>query len=349
MDAPISKNAAKRAAKYAAKQEAKRKKRGSSDWEPPATDLLPPVNKRAAGCCRFKVILSYRGSGFHGWAPQHPPGQAPLRTVGDIVEQAFRTVLGQRVRVHPAGRTDAGVSAKGMVCQFDAETAEGPNDMMPRLNAQLPADCRVLQVHRVAADFEAMGCLWKRYAYTIPASSAEVLHEFCYRVLQSSGKRSPSDVVQTVQPIDLDRVRTAAQVLVGRNDFAAFQSKGGRKSTVRTLHSCTVEYVDAESGRQLRIAVEGDGFLYNMVRILSGTLLEAGCGLRNVEETAQLVAPKDVDVAQLSDVPPEDGETCPTEDSALATLATRALSGPTLPAENLCLEHVEYDTPWRLK
>ena len=72
---------------------------------PPPTDLLPGVDKHARDCRRFKVLLQYDGAGFHGWLPQHPPGQEPLRTVGGAVEVAFRTALQQRVRVCPAGRT----------------------------------------------------------------------------------------------------------------------------------------------------------------------------------------------------------------------------------------------------
>lgn len=118
----MSKNAVKRAAKAARRAEAKRLKRGNAcSWEPPATDLLPTVNKRAPGCRRYKATVSYNGADFHGWAPQHPPGKAPLRTVGSVMEGGFRAAIGQRVRVHPAGRTDSGVSAIGQVCQFDAE------------------------------------------------------------------------------------------------------------------------------------------------------------------------------------------------------------------------------------
>lgn len=135
--------------------------------------------------------------------------------------------------------------------------------------------------------------------------------------------------------LDLDRMRASAAVLVGRHDFAAFQSKGGRKSTVRTLHSCEVSWAD---GKGLRIEVNGDGFLYNMVRILCGTLLEAGCGLRTVGETAQLVAPG----GGMASAADEDSDL----DAELVTAATRVLAGPTLPAEHLCLEHVEFDTPW---
>ena len=110
-----SKNAAKREAKLAARREAKRLRRGGV--APPETDLLPHVDKRSAGCHRYKVLLWYDGKGFKGWMPQCPPGVAPLRTVGSVVEQAFRLALGTKVRVHPSGRTDSGVTASGQVVQ----------------------------------------------------------------------------------------------------------------------------------------------------------------------------------------------------------------------------------------
>eukprot|EP00729_Bicosta_minor_P004877 gene4877-31490_t len=369
----MSKNAVKRAAKAARRAEAKRLKRGNAcSWEPPATDLLPTVNKRAPGCRRYKATVSYNGADFHGWAPQHPPGKAPLRTVGSVMEGGFRAAIGQRVRVHPAGRTDSGVSAIGQVCQFDAEGyGDGPADLAElcqRINAELPSDCRVLKLEHATPNFAAMGNLWKRYAYTVPggpndtAETPAELLRFCQRVLQQQGCRSRTiaggssrveegcvvaeggEEVAPAPPsrdqnqnlnLDLDRMRASAAVLVGRHDFAAFQSKGGRKSTVRTLHSCEVSWAD---GKGLRIEVNGDGFLYNMVRILCGTLLEAGCGLRTVGETAQLVAPG----GGMASAADEDSDL----DAELVTAATRVLAGPTLPAEHLCLEHVEFDTPW---
>lgn len=248
---------------------------------------------------------------------------------------------------------------------------DGPADLAElcqRINAELPSDCRVLKLEHATPNFAAMGNLWKRYAYTVPggpndtAETPAELLRFCQRVLQQQGCRSRTiaggssrveegcvvaeggEEVAPAPPsrdqnqnlnLDLDRMRASAAVLVGRHDFAAFQSKGGRKSTVRTLHSCEVSWAD---GKGLRIEVIGDGFLYNMVRILCGTLLEAGCGLRTVGETAQLVAPG----GGMASAADEDSDL----DAELVTAATRVLAGPTLPAEHLCLEHVEFDTPW---
>ena len=369
----ISKSASKRALKAQARQDAKMKKRRGAGWEPAPTDLLPSVNKRGKGCRRFKVVLSYEGAGFHGWMQQFPPGQAPLRTIEGVVQTSFRQAIGQRVRVHPAGRTDAGVNATGQVCQFDAETTEDTQPMAQRINEHLPPDCRVRSIEHVPQSFTAMGCLWKRYVYTIPAGTQSALVSFCRRSLQQQHGHNPEGVrdgdtrISDDLAVDVPRMNAAAAILTGRHDFAAFQSKGGRKNTVRTLYNCTVCRVGvgaepdaseehADTGR-LRLVFEGDGFLYNMVRILSGTLLEVGCGLRTLEQTAALVAPLDPAAVAAAPgatsakaVPSGESEdataTRAAADAALATVAIRGMSGPTLAAECLCLEHVEYEQQW---
>lgn len=258
----ISKNAAKKAAKRAAREALKASKRGGAP--PPPTDLLPLVNKHAKDCRRYKVLLSYDGAGFHGWLQQHPPGQAPLRTVGGVVEVAFRTALQQKVRVCPAGRTDAGVSASGQVCQFDAVVADAasPDALTPRLNAALPPDVRVRSCRVVASDFAAMGNLWKRYVYTCQgedisiapeisnlqdgaaaaaaeqpesASRKEALLAFCRKTLQNDPRAA------AVTEINLAAMQLAATELEGQHDFASFQSKGGRQTTVRTIHRLKIE------------------------------------------------------------------------------------------------------------
>lgn len=132
----ISKNATKRAAKRAARAAAKLMKSGHP---PLATDLLPLVDKRSPACKRFRVLLRYDGTQYHGWQQQNPPGKEPLRTVAGVCETAFRTVLEQRVRVHPSGRTDAGVSAERQVCQFDAVTNLTAAELPQLLNAKVSA------------------------------------------------------------------------------------------------------------------------------------------------------------------------------------------------------------------
>mmetsp|Transcript_31027 Transcript_31027/g.101614 ORF Transcript_31027/g.101614 Transcript_31027/m.101614 type:complete len:133 (-) Transcript_31027:234-632(-) len=109
-------------------------------------------------------------------------------------------------------------------------------------------------------------------------------------------------------------MRRAGALLEGRRDFASFQSKGGRSTTVRTLHRCDVRWCEGEG---LAITLEGDGFLYNMARIVAGTLLQVGVGCRSASSVEQVLAAAD-----------------------------RVAAGPTAPAAGLCLEHVEYERPW---
>ena len=159
-----------------------------------------------------------------------------------------------------------------------------------------------------------------RYVYTIPGAA---LVAFCRKSLQ--GREGGTSVGAP----DVPAMAAAAASLVGTRDFAALQSKGGRSTTVRTLYRCDV--TGGAGGASLRVTAEGDGFLYNMMRILVGTLLEVGCGLRTLEET-QMLAPL------------APAERAATEQEPLRP--TRAMAGPTLPPFGLTLEHVEYDAVW---
>ncbi|CAE8735435.1 unnamed protein product [Polarella glacialis] len=151
---------------------------------------------------------------------------------------------------------------------------------------------------------------WKRYVYRIPLcgdQGIDVLRSFCETATQVVGAGS-SD-----RPLDITQMQAAAALLLGSHDFAGFQSRGGRQSTVRTLHRCEV----LEEFPSVAIVMEADGFLMHMCRILSGTLLEVGAGLRRPEQVLRIF---------------ESGN--------------RSEAGPTLAAAGLCLEHVEHETEW---
>ena len=243
------------------------------------------------------MLLTYDGRLLHGWQKQHPPGQAPLRTVEGVLEECLRPLVAQRIKFFPAGRTDAGVSATGQVVQFMAILAD---DTLPQLadrfNKALPQEVRCLDVGAAPKGFEVTACKWKRYIYTItPADATNA-------VLNAGGCGA----------LDVGAMRAAAGRLLGTHDFASFQSKGGRVTTTRTLYRCDV---DAEPQADLlRFTLEGDGFLYNMVRIVVGTILEVG--LRERE---------------------------PTSVDAVLQAADRSSAGPTMPAAGLTLDHVEYE------
>ena len=253
------------------------------------------VNKRDPMCTRYRMLLAYDGRTFHGWQKQHPPGQAPLRTVEGVLEECLRPVIGQRLKFFPSGRTDAGVSAAGQVAQFDAVLAEVTlKGLVERFNVALPPEIRCLAVSPAQKGFEAMSCRWKRYIYTISPANAT------HAVLNSGGCRS----------LNIDAMHAACISLLGTHDFASFQTKGGRTSTTRTLYWC-----DASADHDAVVfTLEGSGFLYNMVRIIVGTLLQVGLGEREPESMI-----------------------------AILHAADRERAGPTMPADGLSLDHVEYD------
>jgi tRNA pseudouridine38-40 synthase len=232
--------------------------------------------------------LSYEGAEFFGWQKQHPQDKEPLRTVEEVLETALRTVLRQKVRFVPSGRTDAKVSARGQVCEFDAvsEDAGGLplflngdktgklgflSEMASNFNRVLPMDVRVLEVSVAPPGFCAMSTLSKRYSYTFPGDPAE-LNAFCRQVLQHTQSDS------ALQHPDIALMNKAGEHLLGTHDFASFQSKGGRKTTVRTIGSCT--FTRQPDTGAIVMMIVGSGFLMHMVRIVAGTMLQVGCGLR---------------------------------------------------------------------
>ena len=192
--------------------------------------------------------------------------------------------------------------------QFDAVTPKSPPELKEVFNAALPADITVLDVNVVDRKFSAMDNLWKRYVYTMR-------DEDCPRVL--SHGPVPKDVGEgetLVMTSDgVSNMQKAANYLVGSHDFAGFQSKGGRTSTTRMLYKVKVSREEEVT----KVVMEGEGFLYNMCRIIAGTLLQVGHGLRTAESVEEALESLD-----------------------------RARCGPTLPPQGLCLEHVEYETPW---
>ena len=210
------------------------------------------------GTRRILLTLSYDGTAYAGWQRQQNAVAVQQR-----VEEALLTLTGERVSLTGASRTDAGVHALGQRAHFDTRSRI-PADRFPyALNTCLPPDIRVLEGlavdGRFHARFDAKG---KQYAYRIhnaPHASA------LYRNLTA----------HVPVPLDVEAMRRALPALLGRHDFAAFQASGGTaKTTVRELTSAEL----AQSGSDLTLTVRGNAFLYNMVRIIAGTLVEIGKG-----------------------------------------------------------------------
>jgi len=254
---------------------------------------------------RYKLTIAYDGTLFHGWQKQEPVDQEPLRTVQSVVEKAVAVVTAQRVKVVGASRTDAGVHAKGQVSHVDLATPI-PTDRLPHaINSRLPDDVEVLSAEETTPTFDAISdAKRKQYRYRLFNSP--------HRPLQ---KRHC--VWHCWLRLDVERMNEAARKLIGTHDVAGLANADhGRDNTVRTIFDCFVErpaLLEAEQP-EVHIVVEGSGFLYNMVRIIAGTLVEVG---RGRFEPAVI-------------------------DRILAT-ADRTLAGPTLPPQGLSLEWIRHN------
>lgn len=268
----------------------------------PATDAPGPEADPAPA--RYRLVIAYDGTDFHGWQKQEPPDRPPLRTVAGVVEDALRRVLRARLELVGASRTDAGVHARGQVAHVDAVLPLPLCRLPAAVNSRLPDDVEVLGAESAPPGFDAIrSARSKQYRYRIFNTARRPL-----------GKRHC--VWHCWTPLDPAAMQAAAERLVGTHDFAGFAAAGhGRTTTVRTIHACGVWH-DAP---ELHMVVEGDGFLYNMVRIIAGTLVEVGRGRFD---------PGVIDQVLLS--------------------GDRRQAGPTLPARGLCLEWVKYpgDAPF---
>ena len=241
----------------------------------------------------YKLTVAYDGARYRGWQRL---GEGTQSIQGKL-EAVLSRMDGAPVRISGAGRTDAGVHALGQVVSVQLSAARSPREIMDYVNHYLPDDIGVLRVEEAPPRFHArLTPSRKTYRYRIWTSPLPCVFE---RRWCCCPERIP----------DAGKMAGAAPLFLGTHDFAAFHSGKTKKSTVRTIHAIAVEPV----GPELHITVTGDGFLYNMVRIMAGTLLEIGWGER---EAASIPA-------------------------ALAS-GDRALAGFTAPPQGLCLMEVNY-------
>lgn len=242
----------------------------------------------------YKLILSYDGGRYKGWQKQ----KNTAGTIQEKMESILSRMLAQPVELAASGRTDAGVHARKQVCSFHAETDGTPEEMLHALRGYLPDDIGALSLEPAPPRFHArLSCIGKTYVYRIWNSEEPDVFQRKYRVF-------------VPEPLDIPAMRRAAELLCGEHDFAAFCSaKPGKKSTVRELRSVRI----VQDGGELDLIFSGSGFLYNMVRILTGTLLEVGMGHRRAEEIPGILASRD-----------------------------RSKAGPTAPAQGLFLWDAEY-------
>ena len=243
----------------------------------------------------FKIILQYEGTRYQGWQRQD--------STGNTIQGKLEAILGKMtglgfVQVDGSGRTDSGVHALGQVANFKIDTEMTKEQIMNYINQYLPEDIGVISIDEMPERFHSrLNTKGKTYRYRIWNCALPCVFERKY-------------VHVVAEKLDVDAMKKAAVCFVGKHDFKAFTSnKKSKKSTVRTIESIAIERNDNE----LVLTYNGDGFLYHMVRILTGTLIEVGLGKRSPESIPELL---------------EHG--------------TRDMAGELAPAKGLCLVEVRY-------
>lgn len=213
----------------------------------------------------LKLTLAYDGTRYRGW--QRLPGED--NTIQGKLETALSRILDEPVEISGSGRTDAGAHALGQVASFHCENPMACGDLLAQLRRYLPGDIGVLSCEEAAPRFHArLNATGKTYLYRVWNSGAPCVFQRKYVYLMDT-------------PLNLPAMERAASYLMGAHDFHSFCSnKHLKKSSVRTIYSLDIR----REGPEVRFYVRGDGFLYNMVRILVGTLLEVGAGRRRPEE-----------------------------------------------------------------
>ena len=250
-------------------------------------DTLPSRN--------IKLVIAYNGAAYHGWQRQADG----IDTVQQRVEDVAGRIIGHPVSTCGAGRTDAGVHASGQVANFHTSNLAIPLRGLRRaMNSRLPADIAIRSAAEAPASFHssrsAVGKTYRYRVYTAPTRPVELAGQVCHHWM----------------PLAIEPMRDAAVKLLGTHDFRGLTTSAEiRQNTVRTISRCEV----SRTGAELHVTVTGDGFLYNMVRNLVGTLMEIGRGRWGPDRVDKILASAD-----------------------------RADAGPTAVPDGLCLVCVHY-------
>jgi len=235
----------------------------------------------------IKLVLEYDGSRYDGWQKQGNTDN----TIQGKLETILLKWTGENIEIHGSGRTDAGVHARGQVANFhvDSKICPDAKTAMEYLNRYLPEDIRILEAEEAEDRFHSR--LWatrKTYAYVVDTGEKKSVFERKY-------------VYGLGEKVNIEAMRKAAELLVGEHDFKSFCSnKKMKKSTVRRLDSIEIK----EDGTKIVLEYTGNGFLYNMVRILTGTLLEVGMGKRKPEQMTEILLAENREAAGMT-APPE--------------------------------------------
>lgn len=242
---------------------------------------------------RIKLTIAYDGTNYCGWQVQ-PNGI----TIEEVINKALRKLTGEEITVIGASRTDSGVHAMGNVAVFDTDTTIPADRIAVALNQRLPEDIVIVKSEEVASDFHPRYCdCSKTYEYHIINTR-----------IPNPTKRLTNYFVSYV--LDIDKMRKAASYLVGEHDFVSFCNV---RTDVENTVRCITELEILKCGDEITIRITGNGFLYNMVRIIVGTLIRVGRGFYEPEKVKEILEAKD-----------------------------RKAAGVTAPAHGLMLMEIEY-------
>lgn len=207
----------------------------------------------------YKITVQYDGTRYNGWQRQ---GNTP-NTIQGKIEDILGRMVGHAVEIHGSGRTDKGVHAQMQIANFKIKTELMPREIMEYINEYLPEDIGIIDICEEDERFHSRLCAKRKtYIYRIWNSNAPNVFENRY-------------MARIEEPLDENAMKKAVKYFEGTHDFSGFSSvKRYKKSTVRTIYRADV----VRDGEEIRIIFEGDGFLYNMVRIMTGTLVEATYG-----------------------------------------------------------------------
>ena len=222
---------------------------------------------------RVKLVVAYDGTNYHGWQVQDNG-----ITIEEVLNRTLSELVQEDIKVIGASRTDAGVHACGNVAVFDTESRIPGDKFSFALNQRLPEDIRIQNSCEVDADFHP------RYADTVKTYEYNILN----RRFELPSKRLYAAFCY--YPMDIERMNQAAAYLVGEHDFKSFCSAGAQvQTTVRTIYAVNVTKDDD----MVHIRITGNGFLYNMVRIIAGTLMQVGTGLMEPEQVKEILEARD--------------------------------------------------------
>ena len=243
----------------------------------------------------YKIILQYEGTRYDGWQKQGNTDN----TIQGKLENILAKMTGHEVEIHGSGRTDAGVHAMGQVANFHLEEDLEPEQVKAYLNRYLPDDIAVLKAERAPERFHSrLSAVKKIYTYQIETGTKRDV--FTRRIQYGFGR-----------PLDVEAMKQAASMLCGTHDYKSFcGNRKMKKSSVRTVDTIHIR----QDGSHVVLTFVGNGFLQNMVRIMTGTLIEVGQGKRSPQSMKEILAAKD-----------------------------RQAAGAMAPAEGLCLAGVLYE------